>query len=141
MLRVALGLALLALSGCTETPRSCAKMKELCGTEPKDCRELRADVQEEFGQKAVDTLDGCVLQANTCSAAAGCVSGEAAKASVAAAAEFMNAFVDTMTPESADACVKRAKTPAEAAGCKAGAVGRALEARVSEFAEGVKNSR
>lgn len=143
MIRTALvlSMAMTMLAGCKSEPRACTKLKELCGTEAEACRELRDDLQADFGQSAVDTLDGCVLQANTCSAVAGCATGEAAKATVAAAADFMNAFVATVSPASADECVKNAKSAAEAAGCRAGAVGKQLEASADEFAEGLRKSR
>ena len=143
MIRAALVLSMTMtmLVGCTSEPRACAKLKELCGTEIDECKELRDDLQADFGQSAVDTLDGCVLQANTCSSAAGCATGEAAKATLAAATDFMNAFVTTVSPASADECVKNAKSSAEAAGCRAGAVGKALEMSANEFAEGVRRSK
>lgn len=141
MARFILVCLVVATAGCKTEPRACVKMKELCGTESSACRDLRDDVQANFGQSAVDTLDGCVLQANSCSEAAGCVSGEAAKATAKAAGEFFGAFAKSASPASADACVKNAKSDAEAAGCRVGAAGKALEERMNQFAEGVRNSR
>ncbi|MDP3233822.1 MAG: hypothetical protein Q8S33_05355 [Myxococcales bacterium] len=140
MLRLTLLALLLTLAGCRTEPRACVKMKELCGTEAQTCRDLRDDVTEHFGQGAVDTLDGCVLSANTCSQAAGCVSGEAAKATLSAATDFMNAFADTVNPAHADDCVKNARTASEAAGCRAGALGKSLAESAEAFAEGVKKT-
>ncbi len=134
-------LVILVLAGCRTEPRACVKMKTLCGTEESACRNLRDDVQAQFGQGAVDTLDGCVLQANTCSEAAGCVTGSAAKATAEAAANFFNGFARSVSPASAEACVKEAKTEAEANGCRAGALGTSLEEQVSQFAEGLERSR
>lgn len=128
--------------GCSKpVPRACEKMRELCGTEPSACRDLRDDVQSQLGQSALDTLDACVLQSDTCSGAAGCVTGEAAKASLNAAANFVNAFAKAASPSSAEACVKAATSEAEANGCRAQAVGQVMGERLKQFAEGLKKSR
>ncbi|MGC4118570.1 MAG: hypothetical protein QM765_29235 [Myxococcales bacterium] len=134
-------LLMLLTAGCKSEPRACEKMRELCGTESAICRDLREDVQAQLGQPALDTLDGCVLQANSCSEAAGCVSGEAAKASVEAAANFVTAFAKSASPSSAEECVKNAKSEAEANGCRAGAVGKAMVERLNQFAAGLKKSQ
>jgi hypothetical protein len=136
-----LSMAMTMLVGCKSEPRACTKLEELCGTKTETCRALRDDLHADFGQSAVDTLDGCVLQANTCSAAAGCATGEAAKATLAATADFMSAFVTSVSPATADECVKNAKSTAEAAGCRAGAAGKVLEASANEFADGLRKSR
>ncbi|MFO0601260.1 MAG: hypothetical protein U0228_38475 [Myxococcaceae bacterium] len=128
----------LSFAGCRSEPRSCVKMKELCGTEADTCRDLREELGTKLGQGAVDTLDGCVLTANTCSAAAGCVTGQAAKATLGAAVEFMSAFADTVNPGKADECVKNAKTPAEAAGCRTGAMGKTAADGLDAFGKGVE---
>jgi hypothetical protein len=140
-MRVALMLVVVTLAGCKSEPRACVKMKELCGTETSSCRDLRDDLQEQFGEGAVDTLDGCVLQANSCSEAAGCATGEAAKATAKAAGEFFGAFTKSVSPSSADECVRNARSDAERAGCRVGAFGKELESQAEQFADGVKRSR
>lgn len=134
-------LVLVTLTGCRSEPRACVKLEALCGTEQSSCRDLRDELQVQFGAGAVDSLDGCVLQANSCAEAAGCASGEAAKATAAAAGEFFSAFSKSVSPASADPCVKQAQSEAERAGCRAGAFGRALGVEAERFAEGVRKSR
>jgi hypothetical protein len=140
MLRLTSFVLFVMLNGCRSEPHACIKMKELCGTESQTCRTLREDVKGQFGQVAVDTLDGCVLGANTCSQAAGCASGQAAKAMASAAAEFVSAFANTVSPSPADDCVKNARTASEAAGCRAGALGKSVAESTESFADGVRKS-
>lgn len=85
-------LVVVVLSSCKVEPRACVKMKDLCGTELETCHELRDSTKENLGEGALDTLDGCVLQASTCSEAAGCATGSAAKATLEAAKNFANGF-------------------------------------------------
>lgn len=131
---------LVTLSGCRAEPRACVKLKALCGTELQTCRDLRDDVTEQLGQEAVDTLDGCVLSANSCSGAAGCISGQAAKATLDAAADFVSAFAETVSPSHAEDCVKNAHTRSEAAGCRAGALSKELAESAEAFARGMQKT-
>lgn len=126
-------------SACTsEPPRACVKMKELCGTERDTCVDLRADVLTHLGQGAVDSLDGCVLQAGTCSQAAGCVTGQAAKATAAAMADFADAFVKEVSPDDARGCDTSSGSRSEAAGCRVGLLSRSAAEHARQFAAGLE---
>ncbi len=87
---LAVALLALTLSGCKTTPRSCEKMKALCGTELDNCTSARDSVKEKFGSEALDKFDACYLEANSCAEANGCLAGAAFNATADAAKSFLN---------------------------------------------------
>jgi hypothetical protein len=74
--------------------RACARMATLCGESARDdlrtCESDLKDLRKAFGDGALEKLESCVAQAQSCPESAGCMVGASARG----VGDAMKSFID-----------------------------------------------